>query len=74
MWITGRSSVGYHPNARVKLSHTSLMNRMGRNERWTTLFSPKVFQVGTGRHGGVSFSVHTGKVGNDEEIGTAEKR
>ena len=74
MWIAGRSSTGYHPNARVKLRHASLMSRMGRNEAWTTLFSPKVFQVDTGRDGGVSFGVHAGKVGDDKKIGMTEKR
>ena len=39
MRITGRSSTGYHPNARVKSSHTSSMSGMGWNERRTTLFT-----------------------------------
>ena len=72
MQITGGSSMGYHPNAGVKSSHTSSMSRMGQNKVRTTLFSPKVFQVGMSGNSGVSFSVHTGEVGNDESVGKAK--
>ena len=61
--------MGYHPNARVELSHSSSMSRMGRNEGWMMLFSPKVFQVGASGNSGVGVVVHTGKVGDDETIG-----
>ena len=73
MWITGGSSTVYHPNAGVKLSHTSSVSGMGWNEVRTTLFSPKVFQVGMGGDSGVSFGVHADEVGNDEAAGKTNK-
>ena len=73
MQITGGSSAGYHPNTRVKLSHTSSASRVRWNEVRATLLSPKAFQVGMGRNGGVSFGVHADKVGNDKAAGKANK-
>ena len=74
MWITGGSSAGYHPNARVESSHTSSMSRVGQNKVQTMLFSPKVFQVGMSGNSGVGFGVHTGEMGNDETVDKAKSR
>ena len=73
MQITGGSTAGYHPNAGIESSHSSLVGRMRWNEVWTMLFSPKAFQVGMGRDGGVSFGVHANEVGNDEAVGKTNK-
>ena len=61
--------MGYHSNARVKSGHASSMSRMSWNEVRTTLFSPKAFQVGTGRNGGVGGLGHTGKVTDEKAVG-----
>ena len=72
MQITCQSGMGYHPNPRVKSSHTSSMSRMRQDETWTTLFSPKAFQVGTGRNSGVSDFGHAGEVTKEKAVGKAE--
>ena len=72
MRITGRSGVGYHPNTGVKSSHTSSMHRMSRDETRMTLFSPKAFQVSTGRNSGVGDFRHTGEVTKEKTVGKAE--
>ena len=72
MQIASRSSVGYHPNTRIKMSHPSSVSRMGWNESQTTLFSPKVFQASMSGNSGVGIVIHTGKVGDDETISKAK--
>ena len=74
MQIAGGSGVGYHPNTRIETSHTSLMRGMSRNKVQTTLFSPKAFQVGTGRNSGVGGSRHTGKVTEEKTVGEAKSK
>ena len=64
--------MGYHPNARVKMSHPSYLSRMRWNERWTTLGSPQVFKVGVGGDSCIGVSVHVGKVG-DNKVGSKAK-
>ena len=44
------------------------MRRMSWNKVQTTLFSPKVFQVGTGRNSGVGSLKHTGKVTDEKAV------
>ena len=41
---------------------------MSWNKVWTTLFSPKAFQVGTGRNSGVGGLGHAGKVYNEKAV------
>ena len=48
------------------------MSRMGQNEARTTLFSPKAFQVGMGRNGGVGDFGHAGKVTDEKAVGKAK--
>ena len=73
MRITGGSSMGYHPNARIKMNHSSSVSRMRQNEVWMTLLSPKAFQVSTSGNSGVSFNVHAGKVGSNKTVGKTKK-
>ena len=47
---------------------------MSQNKVWTALFSPSALQIGTGGDYSVGLVVHVGKVGDNEEIGTAEER
>ena len=74
MGVVSNDGAGHHSNAGVETGCTSLSIQVSRNKIWMMLFSPKAFQVGTGRDSGVSFGVHAGKVGDDEKIGTAKKR
>ena len=69
MRIAGSSGAGNHPNTRVEMSHPSRVSGVGRDKGWTMLFSPKVFQVGTGGDDCVGVGVHAGEVGNDEGVG-----
>ena len=46
-----------------------MVSRMSWNKVQTMLFSPKVFQVGTGRNGGVGGLGHTGKVTDENAVG-----
>ena len=69
MGIAGGSGVGYHPNTGVESGHTSSVCRMSRDKVQTTLFSPKAFQVGTGRNGGVCGLRHAGEVYNEKAVG-----
>ena len=68
MQIAGGSGVGYHPNTGIESSHTSSVRRMGRDKVQMMLFSPKAFQVGTGRNGGVGGLRHAGEVDNEKAV------
>ena len=48
------------------------MSRMRRDEARMTLFSPKAFQVSTGRNSGVGNFGHTGKVTEEKAVGEAK--
>ena len=48
------------------------MSRVSQNEVWTTLFGPKVFQVGMGRNSGVGDLRHVGKVTKEKTVGKAK--
>ena len=69
MGIAGGSGAGYHPNTRVESGHTSSVHRMSWDKVRTMLFSPKVFQVGTGRNSGVCGLRHAGKVYDEKAVG-----
>ena len=69
MWITSRSSTGYHPNAGIKSSHPSSVSRMKQDKGQTTLFSPKVFQVSASGNSGVGVGIHAGEMGDDKSAG-----
>ena len=69
MQITSRSSTGYHPNAGIKSSHPSSVSRMRQGKGQTTLFSPKVFQVGTSGNSGVGVGIRAGEMGDDKSTG-----
>ena len=74
MWIAGRCGAGYHPNTRIELSHTSSMHRVSRNEVRVTLFSPKAFQVGTGRNSGIGGLRHAGEVADENAVGKTKSK
>ena len=74
MGVTINDSAGHHPNAGVKTSHASLSLRVNSDKVWMVLISPLTFHIGTSGDYGVGLIVHAGKVGDDEEIGMAEKR
>ena len=74
MQVTHDSSPGYHPNARVEMSHPSSMSRMSQNEVRMMLFGPLTFKIGPGGDDGVGLVVHVGKVGDKEEVGMTEER
>ena len=46
-----------------------MMSRMSWNKVRTTLFSPKAFQVGTGRNSGVGVLGHTGEMTDKNAVG-----
>ena len=68
MRIAGGSGVGYHPNTGVESGHTTSVRRMSWDKVQTTLFCPKVFQIGTGRNGGVGSLRHAGEVDNEKAV------
>ena len=74
MGIAGGSGAGYHPNTGVESGHTSSVRRMSRDKVRTMLFSPKAFQVGVGRNGGVSGLRHAGKVDNEKAVDKAKSK
>ena len=74
MWITGGDSMGNHPNARVKMSHSSLVFWMRRNKSWMALFSPMTFKVSMGGNNSVGIGIHVGKVGNKEASGKRDSK
>ena len=41
---------------------------MSRDKVWTTLFSPKAFQIGAGRNGGVGGLRHAGEVDDEKAV------
>ena len=67
MRIAGGSSVGYHPNTGIKLSHSSV-SRMRQDKGQTTLFSPKAFRVSMSGNSGVGVV----KVGDDKTVSKAK--
>ena len=72
MQISGSGRIGYHPDARVKMSHPSYLSGMRRNKIWMMLYSPEVFKVGMSGKGCVGVSVHIDKVGDDKKVGKAD--
>ena len=44
---------------------------MGQDKRWTTLFSPKAFQVDMSGNSGVGVDIHAGEMGNNKSVGKA---
>ena len=65
---------GHHSNAGVEMGCTSLSFWVSSNKVQTVLFSPSMFHIGVSGDYGVGLVVHAGKVGDNEEIGAAEKR
>ena len=56
------------------MSSPSLLFQVSWNKVWMVLFSPSTFHIGTSGDYGVGLVVHVVKVGDNKEIGTAEKR
>ena len=74
MGIASSDGTGYHSNAGVKTSCTSLSLQVSLNKVWMVLFGPLMFCIGTSGDYGVGLIVHAGKVADDEEVGVTEKR
>ena len=73
MGVTGNDGARHHPNAGVEVSHSSLSLWMSPNKVWVVLFSPLTLHISASGDYGVGLVIHVGKVGDEEEIGTAEK-
>ena len=74
MGVTGNDGARHHPNTRVKMGHSSLLLWVSLDKVWTVLFSPLTLHISVSGDYGVGLIVHVGKVGDNEEIGMAEKR
>ena len=75
-WVRVASSdgMGHHSSARVEMGCTSLSFRVSSNKVQTALFSPSAFHIGVSGDYGVGLVIHASKVGDDKEIGMANKR
>ena len=74
MEVTGNDGMRHHPNAGVKTGCTSLSLWVSVDKVWMALFSPLMLHIGASSDYSVGLIIHVGKVGDEEEIGTAEKR
>ena len=50
------------------------MHRMGQDKTWTTLFGPKVFQVGASGNDGVGGLRHAGEVADKKAVGKTKSK